>query len=44
LVVVPTSGPRSAGVAAPQWIGRAPKPLECEVSRMWRGAFASGAL
>src|SRR5690606_2434135 len=37
LVVVPTTGPRSRAVAAPQTMGRAPKPPACEVSRMWRG-------
>src|SRR4051812_12221 len=30
-------GPRSVAVAAPQRIGRAPKPPACEVSRMWLG-------
>src|SRR4051812_49857496 len=37
LVVVPTIGPRSAGVGAPHWSGSAPWPPACEVSRMWRG-------
>ncbi|MNT05284.1 hypothetical protein D3C72_1398990 [compost metagenome] len=35
LVVVPTTGPRSVAVAAPQWMGSAPKPPACEVRRMW---------
>jgi len=39
--VVPTTGPRSAAVAAPHWMGKAPKPPACEVSRMWRGAEVS---
>jgi hypothetical protein len=38
LTVVPTIGPRSAGVDAPHEMGSAPKPPACEVSRMWRGA------
>src|SRR4051812_12013830 len=37
VVVVPTRGPRSSGVAAPQLMGSAPKPPACEVSRMCRG-------
>src|SRR6478672_11135545 len=45
LVVVPTTGPRSAAVAAPHWIGRAPKPPACEVSRMWlRGGGVPGRI
>src|SRR6185503_708906 len=34
LVVVPTTGPRSAALAAPHWIGSAPMPPACEVRRM----------
>src|SRR5258706_2416628 len=34
LVVVPTTGPRSAAVAAAQWMGSAPWPPACEVRRM----------
>src|SRR3954471_21982030 len=41
LVVVPTTGPRSAGVAAPHWMGSEPWPPEWEVRRMWRGAGIS---
>src|SRR3954469_25232966 len=44
LVVVPTIGPRSAGVGAPHWSGSAPWPPACEVSRMWRGAEGSAAI
>ncbi len=35
LVVVPTTGPRSDAVGAPQRIGKAPTPPLCEVNRMW---------
>ena len=38
LMVVPITGPRSAAVGAPQWIGSAPKPPLCDVSRMWPAA------
>src|SRR3954470_9154888 len=44
LVVVPTIGPRSAGVAAPHWMGRAPWPPAWDVRRMWRGADVSAAI
>jgi hypothetical protein len=44
LVVVPTTGPRSAGVAAPQLMGSAPCRPACEVRRMWRGAETSDGM
>ena len=42
-VVVPTTGPRSAALGAPQWMGRAPSPLACEVRRIWRGEVDEAA-
>src|SRR6476620_4569903 len=39
-VVVPTTGPRSAAVGAPQWIGREPTPPLCDVNRMWPVALS----
>ncbi len=41
-LVVPTTGPRSAGSAAPQRIAGAPVPPACEVRRMCPGAGLSG--
>ena len=39
--VVPTMGPRSAAVAAPQRMGKAPEPPLCDVRRMCREGATS---